>query len=125
MPALDAKGPALPQPAGIDQETWALLTVYQALIRAAADTAATRPGLDTDRISFTILLQTAADLVTTATGILPDGPPDLAGQIGRAALADCSPPGAGPAPNHAPARIPPPSTATPLNRSGGSGDSIS
>jgi hypothetical protein len=47
--------------------------------------------LDTDRISFTILLQTAADLVTTATGILPDGPPDLAGRIGRAALADLLP----------------------------------
>jgi hypothetical protein len=47
--------------------------------------------LDTDRISFTILLQTAADLVTTATGILPDGPPDLAGRIGRVALADLLP----------------------------------
>jgi hypothetical protein len=46
---------------------------YQALIRAAADTAATRPGPDMDRISFTILLQTAADLVTTAASILPDG----------------------------------------------------
>jgi hypothetical protein len=77
---------------GIDQEIWALLTAYQALIRAAADTAATRPGLDTDRISFTILLRTAGDLITTATGILPDaGPPDLAGQIGRAALRDLLP----------------------------------
>jgi enoyl-CoA hydratase/carnithine racemase len=71
---------------GIDQEIYALLATYQALIRAAADTAATRPGLDMDRISFTILLQTAGNLVTTAASILPDGPPDLAGAIGRAAL---------------------------------------
>lgn len=71
---------------GIDQEVWALLALYQALIRAAADTAATRPGLDMDRISFTLILTTAADLVTAAIGILPDGPPDLAGHIGRTAL---------------------------------------
>lgn len=73
-------------PTGLDQEIYALLATYQALIRAAADTAATRPGLDIDRISFTILLQTAGDLVTTASNILPSGPIDLAGAIGRAAL---------------------------------------
>lgn len=71
---------------GIDQEACALLTTYQALIRAAADAAATQPGLDMDRISFTIVLHTAGDLVTTATGILPAGPTDLTGAIGRAAL---------------------------------------
>jgi Insertion element 4 transposase N-terminal/Transposase DDE domain len=80
-------------PPGIDQEIWALLTLYQALIRAAADTAATRPGLDMDRISFIILLQTAGNLVISAAGILPDphSPPDLAGEIGRAALDDLLP----------------------------------
>jgi hypothetical protein len=76
---------------GIDQEIWALLAVYQALSRAAADTAATVPGLDMDRISFTIVLQTAGDLVTTAAGILPASPPDLAGAIGRGALAGLLP----------------------------------
>jgi hypothetical protein len=76
---------------GIDQEIWALLTAYQALIRAAADTAATRPGLDMDRISFTVLLQTATDLITTASNILPDGPADLTGDIGRAALRNLLP----------------------------------
>jgi Insertion element 4 transposase N-terminal/Transposase DDE domain len=76
---------------GIDQEVYALLATYQALIRAAADTATTRPGLDMDRISFTILLQTAGDLVTTASNILPTGPTDLAGAIGRAALRDLLP----------------------------------
>lgn len=73
-------------PTGIDQEVYALLTVYQALIRTAADTATARPGLDMDRISFTILHQTAADLVTTASGILPDGPTQLIGAIGQATL---------------------------------------
>ncbi|WP_406076090.1 IS4 family transposase [Streptomyces virginiae] len=73
--------------AGLDQEVYALLTTYQALIRAAADTACTRPGLDMDRISFTVLQTTAGDTVTTATAILPPaGPADLAGTIGRAAL---------------------------------------
>ena len=72
---------------GIDQEVYALLAAYQALIRAAADTALTRPGLDMDRISFTVILQAAGTLIGTAAGILPEGPADLAGAIGRAALA--------------------------------------
>jgi hypothetical protein len=72
---------------GLDQEVYALLTTYQALIRAAADTVCTRPGLDMDRISFTVLRTTAANTVTTATAILPPtGPADLGGTIGRAAL---------------------------------------
>jgi hypothetical protein len=73
-------------PTGIDQEVYALLTVYQALIRTAADTATAHPNLDMDRISFTILLDTAGNLVTTATGILPDGPTNLIGAIGQAVL---------------------------------------
>ncbi|MEJ8631993.1 transposase [Streptomyces sp. MS2.AVA.5] len=71
---------------GLDQEVYALLTTYQALIRAAGDAVATRPGLDMDRISFTVLLQSAADQVTTAHGILPATPGDLTGAIGRAIL---------------------------------------
>jgi hypothetical protein len=43
-----------------------------------------------DRISFTILLQTAGDLLTTASNILPTGP-DLIGAIGRAVLRDLLP----------------------------------
>jgi hypothetical protein len=72
---------------GIDQEVYALLTTYQALIRAAADTACARSGLDMDRISFTVLLATAADTVISATGVLPPpGPAELVGTIGRAVL---------------------------------------
>jgi hypothetical protein len=55
-------------PADIDQEVWALLAVYQAIIRLSVDAATTVPGLDPDRISFTIALQTARDQVITATG---------------------------------------------------------
>lgn len=76
---------------GLDQEVYALLTAYQALIRAAADTVATRPGLTMERISFTILLQAACDQVITGSGILPPNPPDLAGAIGRAVLDDLLP----------------------------------
>jgi hypothetical protein len=68
------------------REVYALLTVYQALIRIAGDTATARPGPNMDRISFTVLLQTTGDLVTTANGILPTGPITLIGAIGRAAL---------------------------------------
>ncbi|MCX4775941.1 hypothetical protein [Streptomyces sp. NBC_01264] len=57
---------------GLDQEVHALLTTYQALIRAAADTVCTRPEVDMDRISFTVLQSTAADTVVTATGIHPE-----------------------------------------------------
>jgi hypothetical protein len=76
---------------GIEQEVYALLTAYQALIRAAADAAATRPGLDMDRISFTILIEAAADTVTNATGVLPAGPAELIGAIGQAVLGDLLP----------------------------------
>ncbi|MCT9933427.1 IS4 family transposase, partial [Planotetraspora sp. A-T 1434] len=71
---------------GIEQEVYALLVTYQALIRAAADAVTTRPGLDMDRISFTVLLQAAGDTVTTATRIFATGPVDLIGTIGRAVL---------------------------------------
>jgi hypothetical protein len=72
---------------GIEQEVWALLTVYQVLVRAAADAIADRPDLDMDRLSFTVLLQAAADTVVTATGLGTDGTVDLAGAIGQALLA--------------------------------------
>jgi hypothetical protein len=71
-------------PAGLEQEIWALLTTYQALRRAMVTAAETKPGTDPDRASFTIALQTAIDTVITADAIIPDtaGP----GRIGRAVL---------------------------------------
>ena len=76
---------------GIEQEVYALLATYQALIHAAGDATYTQSRLDMDRISLTILIEAAADTVTTASSILPDGPADLLGLIGRAALANLLP----------------------------------
>ena len=69
---------------GLDQEVYALLTTYQALIRAAADTTCTRPGLDMDRISFTVLLAAATDTVTASHGIFPSTLVDLVGTVSAA-----------------------------------------
>jgi hypothetical protein len=71
---------------GLDQEVYALLTAYQALIRAAADAVGTRPGTAMERISFTVLLETAADQVTLAAGVFPSTTDSLVGAIGRAVL---------------------------------------
>jgi hypothetical protein len=72
---------------GLVQEVYALLATYQALIRTAADAVATRPDVSMERISFTVLLQAAADQVTTATGIHADEPDNpLLGPIGRTVL---------------------------------------
>lgn len=77
---------------GIEQELYARLTVYQALIRTADDLVFACPALPAHRISFTVLLRAAAD--TIVTGELPPitAPAMLVGSIGRAALADLHPP---------------------------------
>jgi hypothetical protein len=73
-------------PAGIQQETWALLAVYQALRTAVTDAVQTVPGTDPDRASWQAAVQSAQNLVTTAANIT--GPADdLQGDIGRAVLA--------------------------------------
>jgi IS5 family transposase len=54
---------------GLEQETWALLTLYQLLRMAMTDAVATRPGTDPDRASFTTALQTAADQLVNAQAI--------------------------------------------------------
>jgi hypothetical protein len=74
--------------AGLEQELWALLTVYQLLRMVMVEAAASR-GLDPDRASFTIAVHAARDQLIAAAGILFEhrpGPPDLLGVIGRAVL---------------------------------------
>lgn len=77
---------------GLEQEAWALLTVYQLLRRAMVEAIETRPGTDPDRACFTTALETARTQLTGAHGIceppqLPDQPPhQLLGQIGHAVL---------------------------------------
>jgi hypothetical protein len=73
-------------PAGLEQEMWALLAVYQALRTAITDAVATVPGTDPDRASWQIAVQTARVLVTAARGVTGHAD-DLAGDIGRAVLA--------------------------------------
>lgn len=80
-------------PAGLHQEMWALLALYQTLRRAMVTAVETRPGTDPDRASFTTALTTAENLLTDAANITdePDAV-DLAGDIGTAVLADLLPP---------------------------------
>jgi hypothetical protein len=74
-------------PAGLTQEIYALLVTYQVMRTAMADAAGTRPGTDPDRVSFTIAWQAARDQVTSAAGVIAGDASDLAGTIGRLALA--------------------------------------
>jgi transposase IS4-like protein/DDE family transposase len=76
---------------GIEQEIWALLTLYQLLRTAMVTAVETRPGTDPDRASFTTALQAARDQLIAAHGIHPDNPVDPLGTIGRAVLATLLP----------------------------------
>jgi hypothetical protein len=72
-------------PAGLRQEIWGLLALYQVLRIAITDAVQTLPGTDPDRASYQIAVQTAQTLVTSARGIAA-GTSDLTGDIGRAVL---------------------------------------
>ena len=78
-------------PAGLEQELWALLALYQILRRAMVTAIETVPGADPDRASFTTALQTATQTLIQADGVItsPAGP---AGRIGRAVLDSLLPP---------------------------------
>ena len=78
-------------PAGLEQEMWALLALYQALRIAVTDAVQTLPGTDPDRASYQIAVETAQATVTQARNILPSTA-DLVGSIGRAVLANLHPP---------------------------------
>jgi hypothetical protein len=79
---------------GLEQEVWALLTVYQLLRMAMVTAVESRPDTNPDRASFTTALQAARDQLIAADGIVLDqpAPPDLLGVIGRAVLATLLPP---------------------------------
>jgi hypothetical protein len=76
---------------GVEQELWALLTLYQLLRMAMVTAVETRPGTNPDRASFTTAIEAARDQLTAAQGICPTGPADLPGAIGRAVLATLLP----------------------------------
>ena len=75
-------------PAGIQQEMWALLALYQALRTAVTDAVQSVPGLDPDRASWQAAVQTARELAAAARNITGPAGRDLAGDIGRAVLAN-------------------------------------
>jgi hypothetical protein len=75
-------------PVGVEQEMWAMLTLYQALRTVMVEAAESRPGTDPDRCGFTIALHTARDLVVQAAGITSGA----TGIIGRRILAGLLPP---------------------------------
>lgn len=78
-------------PAAVVQEIWALLTCYQVLRTAMTDATLQRPGMDPDRLSFTIALRTARDQVIQSRGIMAGATIDLVGRIGAAVLAELLP----------------------------------
>lgn len=71
---------------GLEQEVWALLTLYQLLRMAMVTAVESRPDTNPDRASFTTALQAARDQLIAADAILPADQPDLLGVIGRAVL---------------------------------------
>ena len=73
-------------PAGIDQEVHALLVCSQLLRLAMTDATSTQAGIDPDRASFTIALNTARDQLIQAAGVIASTTIDLVGKIGRAVL---------------------------------------
>lgn len=93
---LDGRNLRSKDPVGIEQEMWALLTVYQVLRTAMVNATDTVKRADPDRASFTCAVQAARDQVVLAAGIMPttgtDGRLDLIGEIGRVVLADLNPP---------------------------------
>ncbi len=79
---LRAKHPSL-----VDQEVWALLTLYQAIRIAIAD-AVLGEVVTELQASFTIALESARDQVIRAENILDDERIDLKGLIGQQVLAN-------------------------------------
>jgi len=77
-------------PAGIEQEMWALLALYQGLRIVMVDAAESAAGTDPDRCSFTIALEAARDSVVAANNVVTVDV-DLVGDIGRAVLSGLLP----------------------------------
>jgi hypothetical protein len=76
-------------PAGVEQEIYALLVIYQALRLAINDATLARPDVDPDRGSFTIALNAARDQLIAARGVVTDTVitiADLVGVIGDQVL---------------------------------------
>jgi hypothetical protein len=73
-------------PEGLEQELYALLTVYQLLRTVMTDATDSMPGTDPDRASFTVALQASRDQLILAHAIIAEEELDLVGAIGRRVL---------------------------------------
>ncbi|WP_043486179.1 MULTISPECIES: IS4 family transposase [Streptomyces] len=77
-------------PAGLTQELWGLLTLYQALRSVMVTAVETQPGTDPDRAAFIIALEAARDTIalTAHPTAIPghDAQADLVGHIGTRLL---------------------------------------
>jgi len=93
---------------GLEQEIWALLTLYQLLRMAMTDATSAQPGTDPDRASFTTALEAARDQLTAAAGVSPPPPPGPAPSARRSWPPCCPPGGRVTAP--ASSNAPPPAT---------------
>jgi hypothetical protein len=78
-------------PVLIAQEIYALLAIYQVVRIAIADAVQATEGVDPDRASFTIAVQTARDLITQAANVIAGTTIDLVGSIGRRLLDNLMP----------------------------------
>ncbi|MDH6115436.1 hypothetical protein P3T36_006622 [Kitasatospora sp. MAP12-15] len=83
-------------PAGLVQEMWGLLALYQALRSAMVTAVETVPGCDPDRAAFTVALEAARDTVVQISRPfsthLSERRVDLVGNIGVAVLGALMPP---------------------------------
>jgi hypothetical protein len=77
---------------GLDQEVYAVMASYQALIRASCEVLTHQPDTAPARVSFTVLLEAARDQVVLAANIHPATTPEPLGAIARAVLATLHPP---------------------------------
>jgi hypothetical protein len=95
---------------GVEQELWALLTLYQLLRMAMVSAVETRPGTNPDRASFTTALEAARDQLAAAAGICPEGQLTWPASSAGPCWPPCCPPAV---PVTAPARssAPPPATS--------------
>ena len=75
---------------GVEQELWALLTVYQLLRMAMVAAAESVPGTDPDRVGFTTAYQASRDQLVRAEAVVSFGAGPV-GEIGRKILGDLLP----------------------------------
>lgn len=88
---LGGRVPRSRYPSGIEQEMWALLTLYQVLRTAMSDATLTRADICPGQTSFSVALHASRNQVVLATGIRSSSSIDLIGKIGAAVLANLLP----------------------------------